>query len=193
MTTAAPQAGGASPPGHKPGNRAPVPWRALSAVAGVGGSEAVTAYLRPDLVLAVILAPVAIVVIVLAVILLGSDQRVDRLFRLLRWVANRPEPSAPPGTGTPQPRRPRLPRWRGRSEEMSALLIGRPAPASRREEAAVDIGAEPGAAHAQVGLICSWKLDANRTGCDLTSHADDSARQSRGGRHVVSRPPGRVL
>ena len=36
-----------------------------------------------------------IALILLAAILLGSGQPVERILRLLRWAANRPEPSTP--------------------------------------------------------------------------------------------------
>ncbi len=79
--------------------RPPVPWRALIAGAGVAGGEGTALVVRPGLgeVLggADVIGPLAIALILLAAILLGSDQTVDRVFRLLRWAANRPEPAAP--------------------------------------------------------------------------------------------------
>jgi hypothetical protein len=43
--------------------------------------------------------------ILLAAVLLGSDQTVERVFRLLRWAANRPEPAAPPASSITGPER----------------------------------------------------------------------------------------
>jgi hypothetical protein len=48
------------------------------------------------LAIADISVPLAAAAVVLAVILRGSDQTCERIFRLLRWIANRPEPSPPP-------------------------------------------------------------------------------------------------
>jgi hypothetical protein len=44
---------------------------------------------------AAVVALAAIAAIVLTVVLRGSDQTVERVFRLLRWAANRPEPQTP--------------------------------------------------------------------------------------------------
>jgi hypothetical protein len=49
------------------------------------------------LAVADIIALLALGLTVLAVVLRGSDKTYERLFRLLRWIANRPEPPAPPG------------------------------------------------------------------------------------------------
>lgn len=88
--------------------RQPVPWRTVGMGAGFFGSESLTAYLHPafgeTLVAADIVGPLAIAVTVLIVILRGSNQTVERIFRLLRWIANRPEPPAPgPSQGAPLP------------------------------------------------------------------------------------------
>ena len=88
-----------SPPEPGPGVRPTVPWRAIGASAGILGGETLASYLRPGLGEALAAAdsiiPLAIVLILLTVILRGSDQTVERVFRLLRWAANRPEPPAP--------------------------------------------------------------------------------------------------
>jgi hypothetical protein len=39
--------------------------------------------------------PVILLFLLLAVIVRGSQQTCDRVFRLLRWITNRSEPSAP--------------------------------------------------------------------------------------------------
>ena len=72
---------------------------AVTGGAGVLGAEGVASYLHPVMgeVLAVtgIAVPLAIALTLLAAILAGSEQTVERVFRLLRWTANRPEPPAP--------------------------------------------------------------------------------------------------
>jgi hypothetical protein len=74
-------------------------WRAAGAGAGFIGTEGIAGYLHPALgaVLAAadVIAPVTIALILLAAILSGSKETVERVFRLLRWLANRPEPPAP--------------------------------------------------------------------------------------------------
>jgi hypothetical protein len=86
-------------------NRSRPPWRALGAGTGLVGTEGIAGYLHPALgeVLAAadVITPVIITLILLTVILFGSKEKVERVFRLLRWIANRPEPAgpAPPGPG----------------------------------------------------------------------------------------------
>jgi hypothetical protein len=76
-----------------------VPWRVLGTGAAVVAGEGVAAYLQPALrealAAADIVTPLAIVIVLITVILRGSNQTVDRVFRLLRWISNRPEPPAP--------------------------------------------------------------------------------------------------
>lgn len=73
-------------------------WK-LGAAAGALGAEGVAGYLSPRLGAALaatdILVPLTITVVLIAAILLGSNQMCERVFRLLRWVANRPEPPSP--------------------------------------------------------------------------------------------------
>lgn len=52
------------------------------------------------LAIADLAVPVACLLVVLGVIIRGSQQTCDRVFRFLRWMTNRPEPVAP---GSPQP------------------------------------------------------------------------------------------
>jgi hypothetical protein len=81
------------------GRRPSMPWRALSTGAGVLSSEGLTAYLHPALgealAVADIVIPLILAIILLTAILRGSSQTCERVFRLLRWIANRPEPPAP--------------------------------------------------------------------------------------------------
>jgi hypothetical protein len=92
--------------GHDPGahdahqaGRARAPWRALGAGAGVLGGEGLSMYLHPrlgEILVAVdVLVPVVIALTLVYAILWGSWEIKERAFRLLRWIANRPEPPAP--------------------------------------------------------------------------------------------------
>jgi hypothetical protein len=47
-----------------------------------------------------VVVPLTVALVMLAAILRGSDQTCERVFRLPRWIANRPEP---PGPGPGQP------------------------------------------------------------------------------------------
>jgi hypothetical protein len=44
---------------------------------------------------AVVIVPLAIALVLLGAIMRGSDQTCERIFRLLRWITNRPEPPPP--------------------------------------------------------------------------------------------------
>ncbi len=88
--------GGSDP--HEPRRGTQVPRWALAAL-GVFGGECVTGYLHPALTAALAVADlvvgVSLAVLVIAVALFGHEDRCDRLYRLLRWLFNRPEPPAP--------------------------------------------------------------------------------------------------
>jgi hypothetical protein len=75
-------------------------WWSLSASAGVLGAEGAVSYVHPAAGVALVAAdiggPLIVALILLAAILVGSSQTCERVFRLLRWAANRPEPPAPP-------------------------------------------------------------------------------------------------
>lgn len=79
-------------------------WAKLGTGLIMLASEVVEGVLHPELAEALAVAdlaiPVACMLIVFAVITLGSEQTCDRVFRFLRWITNRPEPPAP---GSPQP------------------------------------------------------------------------------------------
>ena len=85
--------------GRPPGGRPRALWRATGAGAGVLGGQGVAGYLHPvlgeALAAADVIIPLAIAVILLFAILRGSSQTCERVFRLLRWIANRPEPPTP--------------------------------------------------------------------------------------------------
>ena len=90
-------------PRHPAGRRS-APWRALGAGAGVLGGEGLTACFHSELgealAAADVVIPSALVIILLTAILRGNSQTCERVFRLLRWIANRPEPPVP-GSGKP--------------------------------------------------------------------------------------------
>jgi hypothetical protein len=71
----------------------------LGAIAGILSAEGIAGYRLPvlgeALAIADVIIPAIVLLILLAVILRGSTETCDRVFRLLRWFANRPEPSAP--------------------------------------------------------------------------------------------------
>ena len=99
-TAARPAAGGLQP---ERGGR----WRVLGASAGLFGGEGLAAFLHPALgeVLAAAdaIVPLAVALILLTAILRGSDRTCERVFRLLRWIDGRPEPTAPRAGGRDQP------------------------------------------------------------------------------------------
>lgn len=82
-------------------------WTKLGTGLGIVAAEVAEGALHPALAEALAIAdlaiPVVIMLIVFAVIIWGSQQTVDRVFRLLRWITNRPEPAAP---DPPQPSTP---------------------------------------------------------------------------------------
>jgi uncharacterized membrane-anchored protein len=84
---------------HTADTRSQVPgrWR-LGAAAGTLGAEAAAAYLSPSLgaalAVADVVVPLAIAIVLLGAVLLGSKETCDRVFRLLRWIANRPDTTA---------------------------------------------------------------------------------------------------
>lgn len=86
--------------------RLPAARRYLSAGAGVLGGEGLAAYLHPALgealAAADVIVPLATALVLLTAILRGSTQTCERVFRLLRWIANRPEPPAPERPGSDQ-------------------------------------------------------------------------------------------
>jgi hypothetical protein len=86
-----------------PAGRPSASWRVVGAGAGLAGTEGITEYLHPALgqvlVTADVIAPAAIALLLLAFILFGSKEKEERVFRLLRWLTNRPEPPAPAPQG----------------------------------------------------------------------------------------------
>jgi hypothetical protein len=76
------------------------PWWRTTVGIVIFSGQTTAAYVHPAILTVLAIAnatvpPVAGVVVV-TVILFGSEETNDRIFRLLRWIANRPEPPAPP-------------------------------------------------------------------------------------------------
>jgi len=115
MATATMRAGdssaGAVPPmdPRRPRSRAAL-WLSLSTSASLLGTAGTAGYLhsRVGLALAAVevtvllIAALTILIVLLVVILHGNDDTCERLFRFLRWAANRPEPPAPSETRPPR-------------------------------------------------------------------------------------------
>ena len=76
-------------------------WKLGIGSAGILGAGSGAGYLyRPlgaALATIVVLVPLAIALVLLGAIMRGSNQTCERIFRLLRWLTNRPEPP-PPGS-----------------------------------------------------------------------------------------------
>ena len=91
------------------GSSAPPPrprasgWVKLGTGLTVIGAEITESVLHPEVAEGLAIADVAIPLIVglilLILIVRGSPETVERVFRLLRWITNRPEPTAP---GSPE-------------------------------------------------------------------------------------------
>jgi hypothetical protein len=73
---------------------------------GILSADATIAWLHPADAVAVALTGVGgtllVVLIVMMPIILGNRQTCDRVFRLLRWLVNRPEPPRTATTERPQ-------------------------------------------------------------------------------------------
>lgn len=80
----------------------PIPWRPIGTIATSIGAPSGIGLLHPMLGAAVFLVEFAVSMTVLGTALFGAKEYSERAFRLLRWVANRPEPDAPQGHITSQ-------------------------------------------------------------------------------------------
>lgn len=80
--------------------------RRRSIVVGILSAETTIAWLHPAGAEAVALTGIGgtllVILIALATTILGSSQTCERVFRLLRWLANRPEPPGPDTAQQPQ-------------------------------------------------------------------------------------------
>jgi hypothetical protein len=68
---------------------------AIGKGAGPAAAPIAAAALLPVLGVAVLVAELTLVLIVFGIAVYGTQERVDRIFRLLRWLRSRPEPSPP--------------------------------------------------------------------------------------------------
>ena len=79
-----------------------IPWRPIgTAVTSVGAPVGI-GLLHPALGATVFLTGLAVGLIILGAALFGAKEYSERAFRLLRWIADRPEPDAPPATTAAQ-------------------------------------------------------------------------------------------
>jgi hypothetical protein len=69
--------------------------RAIGLGAGPAAAPFAAAALLPELGAAVLAVELLLTLIVFGIVVYGTQDRVDRVFRLLRWLYNRPEPPAP--------------------------------------------------------------------------------------------------
>jgi hypothetical protein len=87
-----------TPAGSRPAGRR-VPWR----TAGIGlttvGTPAGIGVADPLLGQVAIAVELAVALAVIGTALFGSQALSERAFRLLRWIANRPEPPGPAAAG----------------------------------------------------------------------------------------------
>ena len=80
------------------------PWRSLGIGIGAVGAPAITSCLHPLLGLSLFVAQAITLMIIFGAALFGTRTVSDRAFRLLRWLAARPEPTAPPSDTRPNGR-----------------------------------------------------------------------------------------
>ena len=118
MTPRPPQSAAPSPD-YGGGQAAPmarerVPWRSAAASVTALGTPAGICVLHPMLGEIVAIIELVVALTIIGTALFGSPDLSDRTFRLLRWIGNRPEPSAPESSGageggpvTPASSRPR--------------------------------------------------------------------------------------
>jgi hypothetical protein len=79
-------------------DRFQAPWRSVGIGVGAIGTPAITTFLQPSLGAILFAVPSVTLVIIFGAALFGTPTVSDRAFRLLRWLAGRPEPTASPST-----------------------------------------------------------------------------------------------
>ena len=82
-----------------------MPWRTVAAILTSVGSQVGIGVDDPLLGQAAIIVELAAALAIIGVALFGSQALSERAFRLLRWIANRPEPLAPVSWPAPDPTR----------------------------------------------------------------------------------------
>ena len=80
--------------------------RAVGPGAGPAAAPFAAAALLPEMGAAVLAVELILTLIVLGIVVYGTQDRANRVFRLLRWLYNRPEPPAPPSLCSENPPRP---------------------------------------------------------------------------------------
>lgn len=74
-------------------------WYKFGGIGAAVCAEGAAGYPHPAIGLALavgdVIIPLLVALVLLVAILRGSRETCERVFRLLRWIANRPEPSAP--------------------------------------------------------------------------------------------------
>src|SRR5690242_12531440 len=83
------------------GNHFQAPWRSVGIGVGAIGAPIATCCLHPVLGLSLFAVQAATLMIIFGAALFGTSTISDRAFRLLRWLAGRPEPTAPPSIISP--------------------------------------------------------------------------------------------
>jgi hypothetical protein len=68
---------------------------------GVASGEGAVGYLHPAVGMSLAIADAAVMIVIILTMIgtaiFGSDRACERVFRQLRWLANRPEPPTPAG------------------------------------------------------------------------------------------------
>lgn len=77
-----------------------LPWRAITVSVGSAGSLIWTGMTHPVLGQLITAAEAVTVLAIFGSALFGSEALSERAFRILRWIANRPEPPSPTPTPT---------------------------------------------------------------------------------------------
>lgn len=88
-----------------PAVRDRVPWRSAGARVASLGTPVGIGVLHPVLGEVLAIIEVVVVLTIIGTALFGSQTLSERAFRFLRWIGNRPEPSAPAGRQAASPRR----------------------------------------------------------------------------------------
>jgi hypothetical protein len=82
--------------GKRPRRKANTVATLISTRAGTFAMPLAATAFRPALGMAMLAAELLFAFILSEIAVYGTQERADRVFRLLRWASNRPEPPAPP-------------------------------------------------------------------------------------------------
>lgn len=78
-----------------PARRESVSWRSIGARVISTGVPTAVGMVHPFIGIAIAAVELAMALTVFGTALFGSRERSERAFRLMRWIANRPEPPTP--------------------------------------------------------------------------------------------------